>query len=78
MNERFVTNRGDFVLCYLISEPEEKKLKWTDLKIGDIIQHGEMSCMITDVVNNDTTSYHVRFNGNWHTDYQLEDWKKVE
>ena len=25
-------------LCYLISEPEEKKLKWTDLKIGDIVR----------------------------------------
>lgn len=83
--DRFeVLTGGRFNLCYLVSEPEEKelkeekKLKWTDLKIGDIICRDGLSCMITCVCNNDTTNFHVCFNGNWHNDYELEDWEKVE
>ena len=37
--KRFVVDNVGWNLVYLVSEPEEKKLKWTDLKVGDVIQN---------------------------------------
>lgn len=35
---RFCVENRSFALAYLIEPPEEKGLKWTDLKVGDIIR----------------------------------------
>lgn len=78
---RFVTCYGVYNLAYLISEPEEKKLKWTDLKIGDVIRKKyEDGYRYAMVVRIDTysTEKHIGLGINWVTDDELEDWEKVE
>ena len=68
-------------LAYLVSEPEEKKLKWTDLKIGDIIRkkYGDGYRFAT-VIRIDTysTKKHIGLGGEWPSDEELEEWEKVE
>ena len=76
---RFVANDGAFYsLAYLVSEPEEKKLEWTDLKVGNVIRtkDGKNIRMITGIDNTEgnrhiCTTY-------WLSDKELENWKKVE
>lgn len=75
---RFNSDNKNYNLAYLVSEPEEKKLKWTDLKIGDIISDGGIFYMITGIDTRSDTHSHVHFSGEWRNDYELEDWEKVE
>ena len=75
--KRFVIDNIRWNLAYLISEPEEeKKLKWTDLKIGDIITNGNLTAMITEI----DKEYHIHIcaGHKWYSDEELEDWEKVE
>lgn len=70
-------------LCYLISEPEEKKLKWTDLKIGDIIRCKTETRMVTGIdtsnePDEDGDVCHICAGDWWSTDKDLEEWEKVE
>lgn len=68
-------------LAYLIKEPEENKLKWTDLKIGDIIRKvHEDGYRYAMVVRIDTysTERHIGLEGEWITDESLEEWEKME
>ena len=82
---RFVTSQADYNLAYLISEPEEKKLKWTDLKIGDVIKQ-KKGTDITMVVSIDTMEEngtgksisHILAGDTWLDDEDLEYWEKVE
>lgn len=60
------------------SELKEKKLKWTDLKIGNIIRCNEISYIITGIDTKNDTDTHVHFGGRWRCDFELEDWEKVE
>lgn len=48
---RFKAIGTEWALCYLLEEPEEKKLKWTDLKIGDVIRnkYSLRECMIIEI-----------------------------
>lgn len=66
-----------YCLCYLISPPECKKLKWTDLKIGDVVRDSmitSMTYMVTALDSDDkTTKNHIAINGNWVTDDDLAD-----
>ena len=74
---RFKTSDGEYyAFAYLISEPEEKKLKWTDLKVGDIITSGNLTAMITEI----DKEYHIHIcaGHKWFSDEELEDWEKVE
>lgn len=64
-------------LAYLVSEPEKKKLKWTDLKIGDLITKGERTAMVTSIDGNDRNQMHV-FAGSWIIDDELEAYEKLE
>lgn len=67
-------------LCYLIKEPEEKKLKWTDLKLFDKIQKedGSEEGIVTHIDRNDAKGkWHICC-GRWISDVELEEWKKVE
>lgn len=67
-------------LVYLISEPEEKKLKWTDLKRGDSIKQkgGTISYLVTGIDTSLLTHNHVFARGVWVSDKELAEWEKVE
>lgn len=76
---RFVANGGaPYSLAYLVSEPDKKKLEWTDLKVGDVIRtkDGKNIRMVTGIDNTECgrhicTTY-------WLLDKELEEWEKVE
>ena len=76
---------GTYPFVYLISEPEEKKLKWTDLKIGDIV-HEKNGTDTRMVVAIDTSNepdeegdiLHVCLGDWWPSNDELGDWEKVE
>lgn len=72
---------GAFALAYLVSEPGEKKLKWTDLEIGDVIQNKESThrYMIIGIDARPSSKTHI-FNGlDWLDEIDLERyWEKVE
>lgn len=76
---RFVANDGaPYSLAYLVSEPEEKKLKWTDLKVGDVIRtkDDKQIRMVTGIDNAECgkhicTTY-------WLSDKELKEYEKVE
>jgi hypothetical protein len=82
---RFVTegDEGDdySYLCYLIEPPEEKVLKWTDLKLGDVIRHKSSTIETVVVALDKATSAKkhvcVAFY-DWLFDEELKDWEKVE
>jgi hypothetical protein len=74
---RFITSEDRYVLAYLVSEPEEKKLKWTDLKVGDIITNGEITAMVI-VVDSRDGACHIFVGDFWITNDNLEKWEKVE
>lgn len=79
---KFDNNRFSYPIAYLVSEPEEKKLKWTDLKVGDKITTstwaGIRTAMVTVIDDNDDVgSLHV-FAGCWLKDEELESYIKLE
>lgn len=74
---RFRTENTDFMLCYLVSEPEG--LHWTKLKIGDVIQNASKG-KVRQVTGLDSfdKDCHI-FAGEWLSDKELaNDWEKVE
>lgn len=76
---RFIANSGvEYALAYLVEEPEEKKLKWTDLKIGDVITKEGMFAMVTQIDRNDQGHLHIYAGVFWISDSALRDWEKVE
>lgn len=79
-----VKDFGDYALCYLVSEPEEKVLKWIDLKIGDIVRDKKNEGITHMITGIDTRTEkflinkHVFFGGAWVEDDLLKNWEKVE
>ena len=74
--DRFVALSADkvaFNLAYLV---EEKKLKWTDLKIGDVIRCDDCFRMVT-AIDTYGTNAHI-YIGGWIKDDALENWEKVD
>lgn len=69
-----------YALAYLVSEPEEKKLKWTDLKIGDVIRSKEANTITRMVTGIDTAENHehIEIGGYWLKDSDIDKWEKVE
>ncbi len=72
-------------LAYLVSEPEEKKLKWTDLKVGDIVheKNGTETRMVTAIDTSNEPDEegdvcHICLADWWPSEEALEDWEKVE
>ncbi len=55
-------------------------LKWTDLKIGDVIQNESHthSMMVTGIDYRENEQAHILIGREWITNYQLESWEKVE
>lgn len=73
-------DKDKYALAYLVEEPEG--LKWTDLKVGDVIRLSLVDCgrecMITEIDRQDTEAFHIRAGTGWLTDEELKDWEKVE
>ena len=55
-----------------------ESLKWTDLKIGDIIRNGEDTFMITGIDTDGVYDCHILAGDRWLKDTELESWEKVE
>lgn len=73
---RFHVNEIDFMLCYLVSEPEN--LLWTKLKIGDIIQNvSRRAILMVTGIDSFNTDEHI-FAGGWLADDELKHWEKVD
>lgn len=82
-NDRFevIEWRDCCNLCYLISPPEEKKLKWTDLKIGDVIRKKGCSFMVTGISSDGGICGNIHIfiaSAEWLADSELAEWEKVE
>lgn len=69
-----------FSFIYLISEPEEKKLNWTDLKLGDVVKQkgGTISYLIVGIDSEGTGGSHILIGKTWVGDVKLCDFVKVE
>jgi hypothetical protein len=77
---RFETYDAAYILAYLIEPPEEKKLKVSDLKLGDIVRHKSrnLEYLVTGI---DYDEEQVLFNGVWFDDDDGDLgawWEKVE
>jgi hypothetical protein len=74
---RFETEDAKWALAYLVSEPEEKKLKWSDLKIGDTVRrkNRKLEFLVTGI---DYDYKSVFFGDDWFDDEGLENWEKEE
>lgn len=59
-------------------EPSEKKLKWTELRVGDVIREKSSlkQCMVTEIDISNNEGLHI-FANNWFTREELEKWEKV-
>ena len=77
---RFFNGKAHWHLAYLVEEPEEKKLKWTDLKVGDIIRNNKehRTAMVVQIDEEDCTDYPILAGGEWLGDEDFADWVKVE
>ena len=69
-----------FTLCYLVSEPEEMKLKWTDLKIGDVIRYKSSGVeYLVAGLDKRSAGCHIYAANTWINDGSLEtNWEKVD
>ena len=79
---RFFDGESSWCLAYLISPPEEFKLRWSDLKVGDIIRlkfyDGYRTAMVTVIDTCTDTTKHVGLTTTWLDDTEIADWEKVE
>lgn len=65
-----------YPLAYLVEEP--KQLKWTDLKIGDVITDGKRFAMVTEIDTSHEDSLPVFAGNNWFSDAMLAGWTRWE
>lgn len=70
----------DWNLAYLIEEPKEKVLKWTDLKIGDVIRHKKelVQRLVIAIDSRINEECHILAGDLWCDDERLIEWEKVE
>ena len=79
---RITTYGGTYALAYLVEEPA--KLKWTDLKVGDIIRKDKLKSMVISIDESHDTGLHVlacddrTLSVEWIGDDDLKKWEKVE
>lgn len=64
-------------------ETEEKKLKWTDLKVGDVITDGKMECLVVTIDKSPNALFRICVILDGETWLSLsndgiKDWRKVE
>lgn len=69
----------NYALAYLVEEPQP--LKWTDLKVGDVIRKkvadGYKTAMIV-IIDTYSCSLHIYAGETWLGDEDLAEWEKVE
>lgn len=76
---RFVTDVGTYSLCYVVDPIDE--LKWTDLKIGDIVCYDTITEMVVGIDSDpdpdeeDGLLYHICTGSGWTSDEELKDYK---
>ena len=63
-----------YALAYAVYD----SLKWTDLKVGDVITNGKYVSMITNIDYSNEDNLHVYAGAYWITNDDLKDWRKVE
>lgn len=85
-----VTQNGSdsaYELAYLVEEPEETGLKWTDLKPGDVIRavrtgpgliNKSLRCLVTSIDDDPSTMQHIYAGGRWIGDTELKSYIKEE
>lgn len=73
---RFDVGPAPYALAYLVKEPA--KLKWSDLKIGDVIRKGISTRMVTGIEADDEMGRHILIGGRWLEEDKLAEWEKVE
>lgn len=78
LDGRFETIGNLYHFAYLISEPGEKKLKVTDLEVGDIITNGKYIAMVIEIDKDCGDGFPVLAGHNWLNDIELTEWVKVE
>ena len=69
-------DENKYALAYLVEEPEEKKLKWTDMKVGDVIKEGSATVMVT-IVDSSDYDCHIFAGCEWYSDKMLKKLEKV-
>ncbi len=73
---RFVgKDNTNYNLCYLVSGPEHKSLKWTDLKVGDKIKYEKITAMVVCINHKPESDFHIKAD-RWLTDKELAEWTK--
>lgn len=72
---RFEVDKGLYLLAYLVEEPT--KLKWTDLKLGDVIANGKLKFMVT-AIDSEKQELHIFAGNTWLSDTYLEELVKEE
>ena len=75
--DTITTPNFDDISCYRI-KPEGKELKWTDLKIGDVIRNKELPFIRHLITGIDEGAGQVFFCDSWTKSEELEEWEKVE
>ena len=79
INRFEVDSRSIYSIAYLVSEPE--KLKWTDLKVGDVIKRGKEQAAVTYINEEGFSRKDIHISVGYCgmlTDEELEEWEKVE
>lgn len=73
---RFYNGYASYALAYLVEEPA--KLKWTDLKVGDVITNGDETAMVTEIDKGCADNAPIFAGHKWFTKSELAKWQKVE
>ena len=71
---RFMSLYPRNALAYLVEAP--KPLKWTDLKVGDIIANNRLTVMVTGI-DSDPDELHIYAGDVWYDDSELAYWRKI-
>lgn len=77
---RFCISGEAYLLAYLVEEPPEKHLKWTDLKVGDLVRRRTTVTMVIAVDDEDSivNRNHICLGHiGWINDIDLKDWQLV-
>lgn len=67
-------------LSILSQNQKRKKLKWTDLKLGDVIKqkYSTISYLVTGIDSEGESGSHILVGKTWIEDACLCNWEKVE
>ena len=75
---RFCISGEAYLLAYLVEEPQEQGLKWTDLKVGDIVCNNEGTTNMVIAVDPNGDDLHICIaSDGWVKDCNLKDWELV-